>query len=129
MWRPKTKILLLGAVAWMALGGPVPRLGTSAYAAEATQAVIKIDNFTFTPGTLTVPVGTAVTWVNEDDIPHAIAEKNRAFKSKTLDTDDKFTYTFSTPAASTISARFTRTWLDGSWCSRALLRHEQGRSS
>lgn len=99
MLRPKTKILLLGAIAWMALGGTGPRLGTSAYADEAAPAVIKIDNFTFMPASLTVPVGTTVTWVNEDDIPHAIAEKNRTFKSKTLDTDDKFTYTFSTPGS------------------------------
>ena len=99
MLRPKTKFLLLGAIASMALAGPGLRLETSAHAAEAAPAVIKIDNFTFAPATLTVPVGTTVTWVNEDDIPHAIAEKNRSFKSKTLDTDDKFTYTFATPGS------------------------------
>lgn len=99
MRKPKTTILLVGAIAWMALGGPGPRLATSADADEAAQAVIKIDNFTFTPATLTVKAGTTVTWVNEDDIPHAIAEKSRAFKSKVLDTDDKFSYTFATPGS------------------------------
>lgn len=89
----------VGAVAWLALGGSGSYLGPPAYADEAAGTVIKIDNFTFTPPTLTVPVGTTVTWVNEDDIPHAIAERTRAFKSKALDTDDKFAYTFSTPGS------------------------------
>ena len=55
---------------------------------------IKLDNFTFGPATLTVPVNSTVTWVNKDDIPHVIASNDGLFKSKALDTDDKFSYTF-----------------------------------
>jgi plastocyanin len=56
---------------------------------------VKIDNFSFGPGTLTVPVGTTVTWMNRDDIPHTVVSTDGVFKSKVLDTDEKFSYTFS----------------------------------
>ncbi len=55
---------------------------------------VKIDNFSFGPTTLTVPVGTTVTWTNRDDIPHTVVSTEGAFKSKVLDTDEKFTFTF-----------------------------------
>ena len=58
-------------------------------------AEVKIDNFSFAPGTLTVPVGTTVTWTNRDDIPHTVVSTDGAFKSKVLDTDEKFSFTFS----------------------------------
>ena len=58
---------------------------------------VKIDNFSFGPGTLTVPVGTTVTWTNRDDIPHTVVSNDGAFKSKVLDTDEKFSFTFSKP--------------------------------
>ena len=58
-------------------------------------AEVKIDNFSFGPGTLTVPVGTTVTWTNRDDIPHTVVSTEGAFKSKVLDTDEKFSFTFS----------------------------------
>lgn len=58
---------------------------------------VKIDNFTFGPATLTVQVGTAVTWINKDDIPHTVVstDDSKTFKSKVLDTDEKFSFTFS----------------------------------
>lgn len=55
---------------------------------------VKVDNFTFSPNTLTVPLNGSVTWVNRDDIPHVIASDDGLFKSKALDTDQKFSYTF-----------------------------------
>jgi plastocyanin len=56
---------------------------------------VKIDNFSFGPGALTVPAGTTVTWTNRDDIPHTVVSTDGVFKSKVLDTDDKFSFTFS----------------------------------
>jgi plastocyanin len=58
---------------------------------------VKIDNFSFGPGTLTVPPGTTVTWTNRDDIPHTVVSTDdpKTFKSKVLDTDEKFSFTFS----------------------------------
>jgi plastocyanin len=55
---------------------------------------IKIDNLGFGPSDLTVPVGTTVTWTNRADIPHIVVSTNKAFKSKVLDTDEKFSFTF-----------------------------------
>jgi plastocyanin len=65
--------------------------------ARAADTTVTIDNFTFSPGRLTVKAGTTVTWVNQDDIPHTVTSDTKAFKSKALDTDDKFTFTFATP--------------------------------
>jgi plastocyanin len=60
----------------------------------AAAAEVKIDNFSFTPQTLTVAVGTTVTWTNRDDIPHTVVSTDGVFKSKVRDTDEKFSYTF-----------------------------------
>jgi plastocyanin len=58
---------------------------------------VKIDNFTFGPAALTVMVGTTITWTNRDDIPHTVVSTDKVFKSKVLDTDETFSFTFSTP--------------------------------
>lgn len=60
---------------------------------------MKIDHFRFGLRELTVSVGTTVTWTNRDDIPHTVVstEDPKAFKSKALDTDEKFSFTFSKP--------------------------------
>ncbi len=58
--------------------------------------VVTIDNFSFTPKELTVAVGTTVKFVNHDDIPHTVVETNKIFRSKALDTDDSYSYTFAT---------------------------------
>jgi len=64
---------------------------------SAAAADVKIDNFVFGPQTLTVPVGTTVTWTNHDDIPHTVVSTEGVFKSKVRDTDEKFSYTFIKP--------------------------------
>ncbi|HET7107082.1 MAG TPA: cupredoxin family copper-binding protein [Candidatus Acidoferrum sp.] len=69
-----------------------PRL--SANPQQAATAEVKIDNFSFGPATLTVAPGTTITWVNHDDIPHTVVSTDGIFKSKVLDTDEKFSYTF-----------------------------------
>ena len=68
--------------------------GSSAKAPEPATAEVKVDNFSFGPATLTVTVGTTVSWTNRDDIPHTIVSTEKVFKSKVLDTDEKFSYTF-----------------------------------
>jgi plastocyanin len=57
-------------------------------------AEVKIDNFSFGPVDLTVAAGTTVTWTNRDDIPHTVVSTEGAFKSKVMDTDEKFSYKF-----------------------------------
>ena len=65
----------------------------------AEDAAIKIGNFTFGPQELKVKAGTTVTWTNEDDIPHTVVATGKAFRSKALDTEDKFSFTFATPGS------------------------------
>jgi len=60
---------------------------------------VKIDNFSFTPATLTVPAGTKVTWTNRDDVPHNVISVDRKFASPVLDTDEEFSYLFTDPGA------------------------------
>lgn len=60
----------------------------------AATADVKIDNFVFAPQTLTVTVGTTVTWTNRDDIPHTVVSSDGVFKSKARDTDETFSYKF-----------------------------------
>ena len=62
-------------------------------AASAEETKVTIDNFTFTPAALTVKVGTTVTWSNHDDIPHTVVSAGK-FRSKALDTDDSYSFTF-----------------------------------
>lgn len=60
-------------------------------------AEVKIDNFSFSPATLEIKAGTTVTWTNADDIPHTVVSNDKVFKSKPLDTDQKFSFTFDKP--------------------------------
>ena len=61
---------------------------------SAANVAVKIDNFVFGPQAITVSVGTTVTWTNSDDIPHTAVSTDGVFKSKVMDTDEKFSYTF-----------------------------------
>ena len=70
-----------------------------AFGAARADETVKIDNFTFSPATLTIQAGSKVTWVNEDDIPHAVAASDRSYKSQVLDTDQAFSHTFNEPGS------------------------------
>ena len=73
------------------------RPAAAAQQASTQSAEVKIDNFSFGPTAITVPAGTTVTWTNRDDIPHTVVSDDKVFKSKVLDTDEKFSFTFSKP--------------------------------
>ena len=94
MLRSAISAALIGAAVGSVLADGV----LFAQAQTPAAAAVGIDNFTFNPQTVTVKAGTTVTWTNEDDIPHGIAATNNAFKrSQALDTDDSFSFTFTTP--------------------------------
>jgi plastocyanin len=99
--RRRRIALLLGALGVASLlTAALPGLtgaGEAVVAAAANPAAVQIDNFAFTPATLTVTAGTTVTWKNDDDSPHRIGDKNGTFKSAALDTDDSFSHTFAAP--------------------------------
>jgi plastocyanin len=95
--RRSVFVASLMAMAVIGLGGIVGEhksFAASAQEKTASTAEVKIDNFVFGPAAITVPVGTTVTWVNRDDIPHTVVSTDKVFKSKVLDTDEKFSYTF-----------------------------------
>jgi plastocyanin len=68
-------------------------LQLGAIGARAEEMKVTIDNFTFTPAELKVKVGDTVTWTNHDDIPHTVVSAGK-YRSKTMDTDDHFSFTF-----------------------------------
>ena len=88
-----TTVALPVLIAMVLLASASSSVAANAQPSAAT-AGVKIDNFVFGPQTLTVPVGTTVTWTNSDDIPHTSVSTEGVFKSKVLDTDEKFSYTF-----------------------------------
>jgi plastocyanin len=96
----QTILQILGIVFFMAISSPKPEI-SSANSATATGAPaiseVKIDNFSFGPQALTVQTGTTVNWTNHDDIPHTVVSPDKVFKSKVLDTDEKFSFTFDKP--------------------------------
>src|SRR5271167_555752 len=92
----RNKLWMAVAIVLIALGiGSGTRANAApAGAPSSSEAAVKIDNFSFSPATITVPVGTTVRWTNHDDIPHTVVADDKTFKSKALDTDEQFTYTF-----------------------------------
>ena len=90
---------MLGALGWIAASNA--RFGASAAsaqgAAKSQEVVVKIDNFSYMPHDITVTVGTTIIRVNNDDIPHTVVSTTDLFKSKALDTDDKFSFKFDKP--------------------------------
>lgn len=89
---------LVAAALGAACGPLLAPLALPARAQDKPAGAISIDNFTFSPPKLTVKAGTTITWTNKDAIPHGIAWSNNAFtRSKALDTDDAFSFTFTAP--------------------------------
>ena len=76
---------------------PAAKISRAAAPAPATEVEVKIDNFSFGPQVLTVAPGTKVTWKNRDDIPHTVVSTEGVFKSRVLDTDESFSFTFDKP--------------------------------
>jgi plastocyanin len=88
-------VALFGTLGWTA----TTHAKNNAPAADEKAAAleIKIDKFNFMPHDTIVAVGTTVTWINRDDRPHTVVSTNGKFKSKALETDGKFSFTFLEP--------------------------------
>ena len=95
----KRSMAIAGLAATLVFGMGALGAGWKGFVTSAQQKPetmeVKIDNFSFGPAALTVPVGMMVTWTNRDDIPHTVVSTEGMFKSKVLDTDEKFSFTFS----------------------------------
>jgi plastocyanin len=98
--RRSVFVKMLLAAAMLRFGGSLACQKNELAGAQEKQGQaveVKIDNFSFGPSTITIAPGTTVTWINRDDIPHTVVSTDKVFKSKVLDTDEKFSYTFSKP--------------------------------
>jgi plastocyanin len=74
----------------------------AAVAADSTKAGpsyrVEIQNFTFAPNEITVPVGARIVWTNRDEEPHQVVSAAGAFKaSPGLDTNDSFSAVLTQP--------------------------------
>jgi plastocyanin len=97
------------AVVDATLSGAPPAFASVAHDAMAKRASARptaplaanevgIDNFAFTPPTLTVKRGTRVVWINDDDVPHLIVNVERRFRqSPLLDTGQRYAVTLTEP--------------------------------
>jgi len=94
---------LIVIVVFISLSGAVSASEPASAAAGSPESStgsateVKIDNFAYTPSMITVKVGTEVTWINHDDIPHTVDSTQGKFKSAALDTDNKFQFRFTEP--------------------------------
>lgn len=86
--------LLVISVVLIGLAASFGRAKIDAQSKESTTQEIKIDNFSFSPQQLTIAAGTKVVWVNNDDVPHTVVGTHQEFRSKALDTGDRFSFTF-----------------------------------
>lgn len=87
----------LSGAAVLSASEPASAAAGSPESSTGSAAEVKIDNFAYTPGVITVKVGTEVTWINHDDIPHTVDSAQGKFKSAALDTDNKFQFRFTEP--------------------------------
>ena|ERR1700686_1274303 len=65
---------------------------------ENAKTEVVIDNFNFSPGTVSVSAGATVTWTNHDNVPHAVTSAGNQFKkSPVLKAGERFSNTFAKP--------------------------------
>ena len=67
--------------------------------AGAAEVKVGIDNFAFTPETVTAKPGDSIVFENHDDIPHLVVDAAGKFRSKALDTNDKYSVSFDKPGS------------------------------
>jgi plastocyanin len=99
---PSAAIAVAAALSLAACGGGGSSSGTTGAGSgsadtNATTNAIAIKNFTFSPKTVTVPRGTAVTWTNKDDVTHTVTGTGSAgLMSGDLRGGKTYTMTFNT---------------------------------
>ena len=101
-WLGATLVTLTLGSGWaIGLSGAyqsAPAATPAAATGAAAGSQLQIKQFRFSQPALTVPVGATVTWVNQDDVPHTIvSSEGKTLKSAVMDTDEKFSYTFTKP--------------------------------
>jgi plastocyanin len=88
---------LVVLLALAALVAGASGLHVAAAAPGAAGPQVEIKNHKYLPATLTVPVGTTVTWINRDDDVHTVVSTAQKFNSRGIDNDERFSQTFTAP--------------------------------
>jgi plastocyanin len=94
--KMQSAILGILSVAIVAFAMKTSAVTPQSTGADVAAVQVSIDNFQFTPPSLTVKAGTMVVFTNKDDVPHTVVAESDAFRSKALDTDDQYSYRFAT---------------------------------
>ncbi len=58
---------------------------------------VSIQDLAFVESTVEIPVGTTVTWTNNDATPHTVTSTDGVFDSGGLDSGETFSFTFDSP--------------------------------
>ena len=95
--KPKFCVLVCGMMMLLQFAAHAQSTPAAGQGNRGQTVDVKIDNFSFTPPTITIPAGTTVKWTNRDDIPHTVVNDDQKFQSKGLDTDESYSYTFTKP--------------------------------
>ncbi|HWQ19325.1 MAG TPA: cupredoxin family copper-binding protein [Methanotrichaceae archaeon] len=66
-------------------------------AQPTTTNTVEIRNNTFQPGSLAVPAGTTVTWINYDPAAHTVTASDGSFDSGEILSGGRFMFTFANP--------------------------------
>ncbi len=99
------KYFLFGVIAALAAavvgcsgyGSPSSKTTTAASTSQASGgSSVTIQGFAFSPATLTVSVGTKVTWTNKDGTTHTVTSDSGVFNSGNVANGASYTYTFNT---------------------------------
>jgi plastocyanin len=69
---------------------------SSGSAAAGGGSTVEINNFAFTPKTLSVPAGTTVTWKFDDSTQHTVTADDNSFTSAAMGDGQTYTHTFDT---------------------------------
>jgi plastocyanin len=69
---------------------------SSAGSSSTSSNMVDVKNFTFTPMTITVTVGSTVTWMFDDSAQHTVSASDKSFVSLALSNGQTYSYTFKT---------------------------------
>jgi plastocyanin len=75
---------------------PIPGQGLPGKPAPVVPSTVEvtIEGFAYKPATLNIPVGTTVTWHNNDTAPHTVTARDNSFDSGSLANGGTFSHTF-----------------------------------
>jgi plastocyanin len=88
-------VMVFAACSQAATPAPSAAQSTPAAGGGGGSSAVTIQNFAFNPASLTVAVGTTVTWTNQDSAGHTVTADDGSFGSDTLASGATFTQTFS----------------------------------